>query len=259
MSEFVRVEAADHILTVTIDREEARNALHPIAMQQMSTAFDEFAADPDLWVAIVTGAGDRAFCAGFDLKHQAKEGANAFKGAPKTGFGGLTNRFDCDKPIIAAVNGLALGGGFEMALACDMIVAAESASFGLPEAKVGTAALGGGIIRLPRLLGPQRALHLLTTGRRVSASELAAWGLVQELAPDGEVVAAARLLAEDICASAPLSVRACKQVVYESMALPLEEALTRRWPALDALIKSEDFREGSLAFAEKRMPEWKGR
>jgi crotonobetainyl-CoA hydratase len=259
MPEFCRSDRDGPILTVTIDRPDVMNALHPAANFELEQVFDEFAADPDLWVAIITGAGDRAFSAGNDLKFQASEGGAKIVGPP-TGFGGLTARFDNPKPVIAAVNGVAMGGGFEIALACDLIIASENAVFALPEPRVGLAALAGGVHRLPRQIGLKRAMGMLLTGRRVSAAEGLELGFVNEVAPAGEAVAAARRWADQIIECAPLSVRGSKQAAMDGLGQPsLEAAMRSHYPLLGEMVKSEDFIEGPLAFAEKRKPSWKGR
>ena len=170
---------------MTLNRPGVMNALHKPAHFELHEVFNAFAADPDQWVAIVTGAGDRAFCAGNDLKWQAAGGE---RGWNSSGFGGLTTRFDCDKPIIAAVNGVAMGGGFEIALACDLIIASENAVFALPEPRVGLAALAGGLHRLPRQIGLKRAMGMILTGRHVSAREGLDLGFVNEVVPAGEAL-----------------------------------------------------------------------
>jgi len=167
MPEFCKAERDGRILTVTMNRPEVMNSLHPMANVELGKVFDDFVSDPDLWVAIITGAGERAFSAGNDLKFQAA-GGKAVE-VPKHGFGGLTSRFDNVKPVIAAVNGVAMGGGFEIALACDVIIASDNAVFALPEPRVGLAALAGGVHRLPRQIGLKNAMGMLLTGRRVSA------------------------------------------------------------------------------------------
>ena len=169
MPEFCKVEREERLWTITIDRPKVMNSLHPAANAELATVFDEFAADPAAWVAIITGEGDRAFSAGNDLKHTAS--GDGGLGIGPMGFGGLTGRYDLVKPVIAAVNGVAMGGGFEIALACDLIVASEHALFALPEPRVGLAALAGGMQRLPRQIGLKRAMGMLLTGRRVSAAE----------------------------------------------------------------------------------------
>ncbi len=257
MPEFCRVERDGRVLCVTIERPQVMNALHPPANRELTKVFDDFCADPDLWVAIITGAGDRAFSAGNDLKYQAEVGARLE--IPEKGFAGLTSRFDNPKPLIAAVNGVAMGGGFEIALACDLIVAAESASFALPEPRVGLAALAGGIHRLPRQIGLKHAMGMLLTGRRVGAAEGQALGFVNEVVPLPELPAAARRWADRILECAPLSVRASKQAALGGLDRPLEEAMRGHYDLLREMVKSEDFVEGPRAFAEKRRPQWKGR
>jgi enoyl-CoA hydratase/carnithine racemase len=221
--------------------------------------FDDFAADDSQWVAIVTGAGERAFSAGNDLKHQAAGGK---RGTPPSGFAGLTSRFDLTKPLIAAVNGVAMGGGFEIALACDLIIASESAVFALPEPRVGLAALAGGVHRLPRQIGLKRAMGMILTGRRVSAREGLELGFVNEVVAPGELMAAARRWAALIAECSPMSLRASKQAVLTGLDEPTLEAAIKaqnRYPAVAALYSSEDFVEGPIAFSERRPPQWKGR
>jgi len=259
MPEFCKVEREGRLTVVTLNRPDVMNALHPPAHFELAQVFDDFAADPEQWVAIVTGAGERAFSAGNDLKYQASGGKMS---APQSGFGGLSNRFDCDKPMIAAVNGLAMGGGFEIALACDLIVAAESAVFALPEPRVGLAALAGGLHRLPRTIGDKRALGMILTGRRVSAEEGKALGFVNDVVPAAELMTAAKKWAAQILELSPMSVRASKQTVIRGLAEPsLEAALKaqRDYPAVRAMFRSEDFVEGPMAFAQKRPPQWKGK
>ncbi len=257
MPEFSLSEIDGHLLTVTINRPEVMNAIHPPASDELAKQFDEFEANPDLWVAIVTGAGDRAFSAGNDLKYQAAGGEMRW---PDSGFGGLTHRFANTKPIIAAVNGVAMGGGCEIALACDIAVASERAVFALPEPRVGLAAMGGGVHRLPRSIPLKHAMGMLLTGRRVPASEALALGLVNEVVPHDQVMAAARRWAAQILECAPLSVRASKQCALQGLGTAsLEEAIRGQYDQLRAMLKSSDFVEGPRAFTEKRKPDWKGR
>jgi len=256
--EFCRVERDGRVLVVTIDRPEVMNALHPPANRELGEAFDAFAADPELWVAILTGAGERAFSAGNDLKFQASSGGRLE--IPPAGFGGLTSRFDLAKPVIAAVNGVALGGGFEIALACDLIVASETASFGLPEPRVGLAALAGGLHRLARQIPQKQAMGMLLTGRRISAREALALGLVNEVVPGAELLPAARRWADAILECSPVSVRTTKQVATRGLRFAsLEEAMSQPYDEIRDLVLSDDFQEGPRAFAEKRPPRWKGR
>lgn len=258
--EYCMSEKDGRILTVTINRPERMNALHWKANEELASVFDDFVSDPELWVAIITGAGDRAFSAGNDLKYQAQEAGGELNAGPKTGFAGLTARYDCSKPIIAAVNGVAMGGGFEIALACDLIIASDNAIFALPEPRVGLAALAGGIHRLPRLIGLKRAMGMMLTGRRVSAEEGERMGFVNEVTRPGELLEAARRWADQIVECAPLSVRATKQAALDGMRYGMiEDAMAERYPAVAELFKSEDFVEGPLAFAEKRPPKWRGR
>lgn len=255
--EFVRISREGRLTIITIDRPSAANALNAQAQREMAAAFDAFAADDEQWVAIVTGAGDRAFCAGHDLKQQAESG-DMF--TPASGFGGLTARFDCNKPVIAAVNGVAMGGGCEIVLACDIAVAHERAVFALPEPRVGIAALAGGIQRLPLIVGARHAMGMLLTGRRVMAQEALSLGLVNEVT-GGDVVDAARAWADQVLACSPMSVRATKEAVRRAQTISVEHALADEWsyPAMEAMLASEDFQEGPRAFAGKRPPVWRGR
>jgi enoyl-CoA hydratase/carnithine racemase len=259
MSQFVRVEREGALTIITIDRPEVMNALHPPAQEELSAALDAFAADPSQWVAILTGAGNRAFCAGNDLKYQASGGR---RWRLPTGFGGATARFDLDKPLVAAVNGVAMGGGLEIALACDLIIASDDARFALPEPRVGMAALAGGIQRLGRQIGAKRAMGMILTGRHVTAQEALALGFVNEVAAAGEALAAAKRWAAEILACSPLSVRASKQALMRGLDEPsLAQAVRneREYPAARAMLESQDYIEGPKAFAEKRKPQWLGR
>jgi len=251
-------EKKGRVAYLRMNRPEVRNALHPPAHQEMGAALDDFAADPDCWVAILTGEGDKAFSAGNDLKWAAQHpGEN--QPMPASGFGGITSRHDLFKPLIAAVNGLALGGGFEIAQSCDIIVAAEHATFGLPEPRVGLAALASGMQRLPRLIPRKVAMGVMLTGKPISAQRAYELGLVNEVVPAADLMATAERWAAEICECSPCSVRATKQVVLQSDGMPLEEAMRKKYPLVSELIRSEDMREGITAFAEKRKPQWKGR
>ncbi|MEO2136168.1 MAG: enoyl-CoA hydratase-related protein [bacterium] len=255
--EFIDCQVDGSVLTMTINRPERMNALHPAANREMAEVIDGFAADPELWVAIVTGSGERAFSAGNDLKHTAENKGDM--AMPPSGFGGLTHRFDLTKPVIAAVNGVALGGGFEIALACDIILCSDTAVFGLPEPKVGLAALAGGIHRLPRQIGMKNAMGMMLTGRHVDAATAERYGLVQEICAPDQLMVRARAWAGEIAACAPLSIRASKAAAMGGLGRPLPEAVQMRFDELKELFESEDFIEGPRAFAEKRAPEWKGR
>ncbi len=256
MTEYCLVEKDNHIMTVRLNRPDRLNALHPPANAELGEVFDDFAADDDMWVAIITGEG-RGFSAGNDLRYQAEGGERV---PMPRGFGGLTSRFDLPKPVIAAVNGVAMGGGFEIALACDLIIASDKALFALPEPKVGLAALAGGLNRLPRQIGPKRALGMILTGRHVSPDEGLQLGFVNEVVPHDELMAATMRWAEQITECAPLSIRASKDVVYASLdSASLEDSMTAKYDTVQAMVKSEDFIEGPKAFAEKRKPNWQGK
>ncbi len=256
MPEFCLVDKSDHIMTVTLNRPERLNAMHPPGNAELGEVFDDFAEDDDMWVAIVTGAG-RGFCAGNDLRYQAEGGERV---PMPMGFGGLSSRYDLLKPVIAAVNGVSMGGGFEIALACDIILASERAVFALPEPRVGLAALAGGLNRLPREIGPKRALGMILTGRHVGAEEGKELGFVTAVVPHEELMEQAQSWARQICECSPLSVRASKDVVYRSLdTAALKDSIGVRYDSVAAMLASEDFIEGPKAFAEKRKPNWKGR
>ena len=258
MTDFITTERRGRVTIFTIDRPEAMNAMHAPAHFEMADKLDAFGADPKQWVAIITGAGEKAFCAGNDLKQRLAPGEPV---VPPTGFAGLTARFDLSKPVIAAVNGLAFGGGFELALACDMVVASENASFALPEVKVGLAAMGGGLLRLPGLIGAKRASEMIMTGKRIGAREALELGLVNRLAPVGEALAAALALADEILVAAPLAIRASKATMARALGQDIEAAMLAHlhYPEIVAMMDSEDAREGPRAFAEKREPHYKAR
>lgn len=257
MYEFVKTETDGHVLTVTINRPERMNALHPPANAELGTVFDMFEADEDLWVAIITGEGERAFSAGNDLVYQAE---GKLRWSPPMGFGGLTNRFQRTKPVIAAVNGVAMGGGFEIALACDLIIASENARFALPEPRVGLAALAGGLHRLPRQIGLKNAMGMILTGRHVPAAEGKELGFVNEVVPQGEALAAAKKWAALILECSPVSLRTSIDVVRSGLeTADLEEAMLIPYDSVETLRTSQDFIEGPKAFAEKRKPNWTGR
>jgi enoyl-CoA hydratase/carnithine racemase len=263
MGEYSKVEIEGRVMVVTINRPEVYNALHPMANQELADAFDTFAADPEMWVAIITGAGDKAFSAGNDLKYHAELRARTGgrPQSPRHGFGGLTNRHDLDKPVIAAVNGVAMGGGFEIALAADIIIASEQARFALPEPRVGLAAGAGGMQRLSRQIPLKQAMGMMLTGRHVTAEEGYRLGFVTAVVPHANLMAEARRWAGQILECSPMSIRATKQVVMRSLDVPSLEIAMRNanYPAYVAMTQSDDTIEGPRAFAEKRRPNWKGR
>lgn len=255
---FHRLSIDQGIATLTIDRPERMNALHPAAHHALSRTFDMLGSRSDVRVIIVTGAGDRAFCAGYDLKDNLETGVMEIA---DTGFAGFNGRTDYPIPVIAAVNGMALGGGFELALACDFIIASENATFALPEPKVGWAALGGGIQRLPRAVGMKRAMDIMLTGRTVPASEAFSIGLASEVVAAPELLAAARRWAEQIVACAPLAIRCTRDAAYRSFDLPtLQDALDMTYfPLAQQVMESDDAAEGKRAFVDRRSPCWTGR
>jgi crotonobetainyl-CoA hydratase len=254
---FCIVEDEGPLRIVTLNRPEVLNALHADANDELAEVWDEFAARDDLWVGIVTGAGERAFSAGNDLKVQAS--GKRRPNGPR-GFAGLCHRFDLFKPVIAAVNGVAMGGGFETALACDIIIAAEGAVFALPEPRVGLIAGGGGVHRLPRSIPMKQAMGMILTGRRVPAREGYELGFVTEVVPNGQAVQAAKRWAGMILECSPKAVRASKQASYLGLDEPtLEKAMRTVYPAQQENIESQDYVEGPKAFAEKRKPAWQNR
>ena len=262
----ITTEKKGRVLIITINRPEVMNAMQPTTHKELSHAFDSFEKDEDAFVAILTGAGEKSFSTGNDLKFMSNRtpeqaaGAAAEMKSIAGGFGGLTERFTCLKPIIAAVNGFALGGGMEMTLACDLIVAAEHARFGIPEVAVGVNALAGGLYRLHRRIPFNKAMELALTGRNMSAQEAYQFGLVNQVVPSSELMDAALALANKICDNSPLAVRASKQIIHESIKYDIEECFDlNKYPAVKRNMDSEDFREGPKAFAQKRKPEWKGR
>lgn len=253
MSEQVLVEARDGVLVVTINRPEAKNAMTKAAAEGIAAAMDRLDAEGDLRCAILTGAGG-SFCSGMDLKGFL---AGEMPVAGNRGFGGLTS-WTPKKPIIAAVDGYALAGGMELALACDMIVASRGAKFGIPEAKRGLAAAGGGMIQLPRLLPRPLAMEMALTGDPITAERAHELGLVNVLT-EGPAIEGAMELAARVAANGPLAVAASKAVIRDSWLWPEDQAVALQSPYIDHVFSSEDAREGATAFAQKRKPEWKGR
>ncbi len=251
MTRHVRTERRDSTLIITIDRPEARNAVNRAVSEQMAVALDELDADPDLVVAVITGAGAN-FCSGMDLTAFAAGERPEIEGR---GFAAITEAPPV-KPTIAAVEGFALAGGCELALACDLIVAARGAVFGLPEATRGLVAGAGGLIRLPMRIPPQIAMEVALTGRRLPAEEAERWGLVNRLTDAGEALSGAVALAAEITANGPLAVRMTKRIMIESATWPPNEVWDRQRPLVDEVLASNDANEGAVAFAERRPPRW---
>ncbi len=258
-------EKKGKIACITLNRPEAMNAIDIDTSKEMAAAWLDFRDDPNLWVAILTGAGDKAFCAGADLKkyipvvaqQTAEEAMDA--GSYHPGFGGITKNFTLWKPVIAAVNGICLGGGTEMALACDIRVASENATFGLMELRWGLIPGAGGTQRLPRLIGLGRALEMILCAEQIDAQEACRLGLVKRVVPSTELMDTATELAERICQMGPLAVRAAKAVINRGLDLPIDEALALESSYANFLLGTEDAQEGPRAFAEKRKPDFKAR
>ncbi|MEI6700596.1 MAG: crotonase/enoyl-CoA hydratase family protein [Actinomycetota bacterium] len=254
MADEVLRERRGHIDVLTINRPEARNAMNRAAAIALSGFLDEAEADDNVWVVVLTGAEDKAFSAGMDLKAFA---TGEFPITDK-GFGGLTQR-TFSKPLIAAVNGSALAGGFEMMLSCDMVIAADHAKFGIPEAKRGLIAGAGGLIRLPKRVPIAIALEMALTGDPIDAKRAAELGLVNKVVPGSEVLAAAIALAETIAANAPLAVRRSKEIMVKAADQSEAESWVINNAAFSDIGASSDAMEGAMAFAEKRTPNWQGK
>jgi acetyl-CoA C-acetyltransferase len=255
--EHVLVSREGHLLEITINRPQVRNSLHPMANEELDQIFDAYFADDDLWVAILTGAGDRAFSAGNDLVYSAS-GKPVW--VPKNGFGGLTSRRHLPKPVIAAVNGYAMGGGLEIALACHLVVADSTARFALSEVRVGLVAGAGGLVRLPRAVPSKIANDMILTGRRLSAAEALSYGLVSRVTEAGRALEGARALAGEILQGSPTSVGVSLRIMEEVRGIAdVIDAVRHDSPALDDLMMSQDAAEGPRAFTEKRKPVWRNR
>jgi enoyl-CoA hydratase len=257
MADEVLRERQGHVEILTINRPEARNAINGAVSQAMSTALDELTEDPDCWVVVITGSGDKAFSAGMDLKAFSSGEGGGILGA-SGGFGGITQRV-FPKPIIAAVNGSALAGGFEIMLSCDLVVAAEHATFGIPEAKRGLIAGAGGLIRMPKRLPIAVALELAMTGDSISAARAFELGLVNRVVPADVVLEEAISLADRIAANAPLAVRYSKSVMKQAAEVSEAEGWKLNAEAVGVVFSSADAMEGPIAFAEKRPPNWQGK
>lgn len=256
----VQVDVTDHVATIVLNRPEAMNAIDPEMKDELFKIWDRIRDDDDIWVAILTGAGEKAFCAGADLKKTlpvSETFAQQYLNRP--GGGALAASLDMDKPLIAAVNGYAMGGGMELALACDIRVASTNALFALTEVRVGSLPGSGGTQRLPRAIGMSNAMLMLLTGDRIDANEAYRIGLVSRVVPPSELMASAREIATRIASNAPLSVRAVKRLVRRGMDMPIAHALDFERQAFGLLFNTDDRIEGRKAFAEKRKPNYKGR
>ena len=257
----IKVNSDNGILEVILDRPKA-NAIDAVTSHALGEIFVSFRDDPTLRVAIITGAGERFFSAGWDLKAAAEGEAPDADFGPG-GFAGLTELFDLNKPVIAAINGFAAGGGFELALACDLIVAADHAQFFLSEAQLGIIPDSGGVFRLPRRLPAAIATEMLLLGRRMDASEAARWGLVNQVCSSAQLMNQARELAHKLLQSAPLSIAAIKEICRETEQLSIEESYqlqrSGKLEIYQKMLRSQDAVEGPLAFSEKRAPRWQGK
>ncbi len=256
----VTLHVSDFVATVTLDRQAVMNAVDAATEAELQRIWTELEQRRDVRVIVLTGAGERAFCAGADMKNAPPtSGLEYWAQARPGGFGGIALRETLNLPVIARINGFALGGGFEMVLGCDIVVACEEASFGLPEALVGRLPLDGGMTLLQRQIPHRLAMGLLLTGQRLSAAKALEWGLINEVVPRAQLDAAVARWVAQILACAPLSVQAIKQVVRQTGTLTPVQAQALRLPALVAALQSQDSQEGVRAFQEKRKPVWQGR
>ena len=260
----IQVENRGRVRIFTINRPQVKNALDIETSRALAQHFADFRDDPEAWVAIITGAGVESFCAGGDLKKMRDYYASMTpqerrnRGETEPGIGGITRNLSVWKPIIAAINGYCLAGGLEIALACDLRVAEEHASFGLTEVKWGIIPGAGGTQRLPRLVGIDKAMDLMMTARKMPADEALQCGLISRLVPKGQALGKSLELAEQICENAPLAVKAVKEAAMRGMDMSLDEGLRLEQFLAEPLRQSEDAKEGPQAFTEKRKPEFKG-
>jgi len=253
MSEEVLVSTDDGIMVVTINRPEAKNAANRAVAQGVAAAMEQLDGDKDIRVAIITGAGG-TFCSGMDLKGFVSGETPVVKGR---GFAGLTEA-PPQKPLIAAVEGYALAGGFEIVLACDLVIAADNSKFGIPEAKRGLVAGAGGLIRLPRQVPPRLAMELALTGEFVTSQRVYEMGLINKVVPAGSALDEAKALAKTICANGPLAVAISKKIIVESEDWSRDEMWAKQQDLMAPIFGSKDAIEGATAFAEKRAPKWTG-
>lgn len=252
----IEIARVERTAVVTMQRPAVRNAMNSAMAEALDVAFDDLAADDDVWAVVLTGAGDQAFCAGQDLKEVGS--GQPRRPQPSGGWGGLTKR-EFPKPLIAAVNGVALGGGFELVLCCDMVIAEEQARFGLPEVKRGVVASAGGLVRISRRLPPSVALQMAMTGEPITAEEARALGLVNRVVGAGQGLPTAIELGGTIAQAAPLAVRLSKRIIRSVIAAGEDRVFEVQGQLLEDLRQSADFAEGPRAFIEKRPPQWRGR
>ncbi|MDP2719103.1 MAG: enoyl-CoA hydratase-related protein [Dehalococcoidia bacterium] len=250
-------EKKGRIATITINRPEAFNAIDPPTLQELSASLIDFREVNESWVLIITAAGEKAFCAGADIKSMIPW-MKQWKDKPWMMPSTILRGMELWKPVIGAINGLALGGGCEIALSCDILIASEKASFGTPEVKLGLIPGWGGTQRLTRMIPQVKAAEIIMTGQSIDAQEAYRLGLVNKVVPPSELMAAATQMAEAICKNGPLAVRAAKEAIVKSKSLSLEEGLRLEWSLFSNLFSTEDFKEGTGAFVEKRKPEFKG-
>ncbi|MBV1906275.1 MAG: enoyl-CoA hydratase/isomerase family protein [Pseudomonadales bacterium] len=257
--DFITASTTGNVTNITLNRPDVMNAINPQMHAELQSAFDAFAADDNQFLCVIRGAGERAFCAGSDLKSIATGDIAPY---PENGYAGLIERFDLNKPVIAAVDGFALGGGFEIALACDIIVATSRSSFGLPEPLVGAVALGGGLHRLARQIGLKQAMGMVLTAERVSAADALTMGFVNEVTALDKFETVLADWCERILRCAPLSIAASKEAIMRGLdESSLASAMSSQddYPAFHRWKRAEDTVEGPKAFAEKRKPSWQGR
>ncbi|WP_211288866.1 enoyl-CoA hydratase-related protein [Actinophytocola xinjiangensis] len=260
MSAGIILEVRDGVARVTIDRPAARNALDSAAATELERVWTEIEATPGIRVVVLTGSGDRAFCAGADLREDnGLSGVDYWAGASGNGFGGLSMRDTLTVPVVARVNGFCLGGGMELALGCDLVVAASTVFFGLPEPRVGRVPLDGGVAGVLQQVPYRQAMEILLTGRRVSAADALRFGLVNEVVPAEELDEVVDRWVADILACAPLSLRAVKRMALAERIGQARRIQGTRTPELVAALRSADAQEGVRAFREKRAPVWRGR
>ena len=251
----------DHVARITIDRPQVLNAIDRNAEEELQRIWREIENDDQVWCAVLTGGGEKAFCVGADVRAADESGQTGLQywASPRPGgFGGIATRTTLTVPVIARVNGYALGGGFEMVLGCDIVIAANNAQFGLPEPRIGFMPLDGGMVQLPRQIGMKAAMGMLLTGRRISAAEALQLGLINEVTDMAELDQSVERWLQDILACSPLALKAIKYTVKKTAHLPVEEALGLRHTALMQALDCADREEGVRAFREKRAPDWQG-